>query len=191
MGKVRAKGRRYYARHKHQRSLYHKRWREMNKESVLVKGRAYAQSHRSQARKRHTKWRCQNREHVRQYARNQIKRKRLDLRFALRDRLRSRLNDALHHRRQSHSKAITLLGCSIADFIIYIESKFEPGMTWENWGKGEDKWNLDHIVPCAIFDLSKPEHQLRCFHFSNYQPLWQPENTRKGARVFSNQFQLL
>ena len=72
---------------------------------------------------------------------------------------------------------------SIDNFKIYIESKFEIGMNWENWGHGADKWNLDHIVPCAIFDLSKLEHQKRCFHFSNYQPLWQIENFKKKAKT--------
>jgi hypothetical protein len=48
-------------------------------------------------------------------------------------------------------------------------------MTWENHGK----WHIDHIKPCASFDLSIPEQQKLCFNFSNLQPLWQRDNLCK------------
>lgn len=107
--------------------------------------------------------------------------------------IRSRLRYSLRRCRvgKTHS-GLTLLGCSIADFRIYIESKFEVGMDWGNWGYGRDKWNLDHIIPVALFDLTKLSHQRRCFHFSNYQPLWQPDNLLKGIKCAkSHQFEML
>jgi hypothetical protein len=82
-----------------------------------------------------------------------------------------------------------LLGCSVESFRLYLESKFEPDMTWENYGlKG---WQIDHIMPMAIFDLTKQEHRKRCFHFSNLQPLWAKENRAKGAKVLDPQFRLI
>lgn len=90
--------------------------------------------------------------------------------------LRSRMRDALR-RNSKATTTVKFLGCSIEDFWIYLESKFEPGMSRENLGK---VWHIDHIVPCALFDLSNPEHQRRCFHFSNLQPLFALENQRKG-----------
>jgi hypothetical protein len=42
-----------------------------------------------------------------------------------------------------------------------------------NWGNhGKYGWHIDHIKPCASFDLTKPEHQRECFHYTNLQPLW-------------------
>lgn len=108
-------------------------------------------------------------------------------------RIRGLLRDALRRKKSTklHS-ALVLLGCSIPDFRIYIESKFDVGMTWQNWGNKQDQWNLDHIIPIALFDLSRASHQERCFHFSNYQPLWRTENQSKGSKVFgSHQFDLL
>lgn len=32
------------------------------------------------------------------------------------------------------------------------------------------------IRPCNSFDLTKPEDQLKCFHFTNLQPLWAKDN---------------
>jgi len=52
-------------------------------------------------------------------------------------------------------------------------------MTWSNYGKG---WHIDHIKPCASFDLSNPEQQKICFHYTNLQPLWAIDNIKKGAK---------
>lgn len=64
-------------------------------------------------------------------------------------------------------------------------------MSWENYGKGKDCWSIDHIIPCALFDLMKPEHQKRCFHYSNTKPMWHFENCSKGKKTITNQFNLL
>ena len=71
-----------------------------------------------------------------------------------------------------------LLGCSTKDWKIYLESKFVNGMNWDNYGE----WHIDHIIPCAAFDLTKPENQKKCFHYSNTQPLWAKDNLRKGDK---------
>jgi hypothetical protein len=53
-------------------------------------------------------------------------------------------------------------------------------MTWENHGRYG--WHIDHIRPCASFDLADPEQQRKCFHYTNLQPLWASENMRKGDK---------
>jgi hypothetical protein len=57
---------------------------------------------------------------------------------------------------------------------------FEPGMTWENYGR---VWHVDHRFPCAAFDMGRAEEQKRCFHYLNLQPLFAEDNLRKGAKV--------
>jgi hypothetical protein len=71
-----------------------------------------------------------------------------------------------------------LIGCSIDYLKIHLEKQFSYGMTWLNYGK----WHVDHIRPCASFDLSKKSEQLKCFHYSNLQPLWAVENLRKNKK---------
>jgi hypothetical protein len=77
-----------------------------------------------------------------------------------------------------------LLGCSLEQFTAHLESLFRPGMSWANYGKhrtGEPPtWHIDHIRPCASFDLTDPEQQKQCFHYTNLQPLWASENMSKG-----------
>lgn len=53
-------------------------------------------------------------------------------------------------------------------------------MTWENYGV--HGWHIDHIRPCKSFDLTDPEQQKECFHYTNLQPLWWWENLEKGGK---------
>ena len=52
-------------------------------------------------------------------------------------------------------------------------------MSWDNYGK----WHIDHIIPCASFDLADETQQRLCFHFTNLQPLEASENMRKGCKI--------
>jgi 5-methylcytosine-specific restriction endonuclease McrA len=60
-------------------------------------------------------------------------------------------------------------------------------MTWDNYGayvvNGPRTWVVDHIVPCASFDMSKPEQQRECFNYKNLQPLCSVENNVKSDRL--------
>jgi len=100
--------------------------------------------------------------------------------------LRNRINGALSGINKSASTH-ELLGCSVDEFVSYLESKFTDGMTWEN--RGRSGWHIDHIRPCATFDLTDPEQQRQCFHYTNLQPLWAKHNLSKGSKLelYSNQ----
>lgn len=99
-----------------------------------------------------------------------------DINYKLRGLIRKRILNAIKHNTKSAS-SLELLGCSIEFVKRHLEKQFKKGMSWENHGvKG---WHIDHIKPCAKFDLSKPEEQKICFHWSNLQPLWWHENLSK------------
>jgi len=100
-----------------------------------------------------------------------------DFNFTMRERLSSRLRAALNGKSKSIS-TINLLGCSIEDLKIYLEKRFKKGMSWKN----KHLIHIDHIRPCASFDLTDPEQQKICFHYTNLQPLWAEENMSKGAK---------
>jgi hypothetical protein len=92
--------------------------------------------------------------------------------------IRSRIYNVLKGLKKS-APTERLLGCSWQECRDHIEAKFQRGMTWENHGE----WHIDHIIPCASFDLSDQAQQAICFHHSNLQPLWADENRRKAARM--------
>jgi hypothetical protein len=90
--------------------------------------------------------------------------------------LRTRIWWAIKNNYKS-KHTMQLLGCSIDFLKQHLSSKFTSGMSWSNYGK----WHIDHIKPCAKFDLSKEEEQRKCFHYTNLQPLWAKDNLRKGC----------
>ena len=95
--------------------------------------------------------------------------------------LRCRLLKALDWQSSSKSAStMTLLGCSVDEFRKHLESLWKPGMNWDNYGLYG--WHIDHIRPCASFDLTKPEQQKKCFHWTNLQPLWAKINLEKGSK---------
>ena len=73
------------------------------------------------------------------------------------------------------------LGCTIPELKQYLESKFQEGMTWENWGV--HGWHIDHIIPLSSFDLADRDQLLTAFHYTNLQPLWAQANWSKGDRI--------
>lgn len=75
------------------------------------------------------------------------------------------------------------LGCSVTELRAYLEFRFQPGMTWANYGKGRSRWSIDHIRPLASFDLTDRAQLLEACHYTNLQPLWNPENSRKGSSL--------
>jgi len=108
----------------------------------------------------------------------QYKKRRLetDTTYKLIHTLRGRITTAIRTQHGKKAfKSIELLGCSIQDVRSYLESQFKEGMTWENHGD----WHIDHIKPCVSFDLTNPEEQKKCFHYTNLQPLWAEDNLSK------------
>ena len=104
--------------------------------------------------------------------------------------LRARMHDVLKGRTKSDTTK-NLIGCSIEELKKHLESQFKPGMNWDNYGtgyndKGMQEWHIDHITPCASFDLSKESEQRKCFHYTNLQPLWALENRLKGNKIIKN-----
>jgi len=108
------------------------------------------------------------------YLKNKLK---TDYNYKLIHTIRVRIKDVLRGHSKSDS-TINMLGCTINELWKHLESTFKPGMTKENHGL----WHVDHIIPCSSFDLSKPEEQAKCFHYSNLQALWAHENLSKGDK---------
>jgi hypothetical protein len=101
-----------------------------------------------------------------------------DPHFKLKQQLSHRIFMALKGKVKS-KRTKDLLGCTIEELWVNLEKSFKPGMTKENYGK----WHVDHIIPCSSFDLTKPEEQAQCFHYTNLQPLWASENLAKGSKI--------
>jgi hypothetical protein len=118
----------------------------------------------------------------RQINSRRVQRKAEDPQFKMAVNLRGRLGAAVKNNSKAGS-AVRDLGCTILELRSYLESKFQLGMTWENWGKGKGKWNIDHIMPLAAFDLTNRQHAILACYYLNLQPLWFEENLTKHSKL--------
>jgi hypothetical protein len=159
---------------------YKKKWYQNNREKHNAKSKKWQQNNREKHNALVRKSSKCPEAKKRINARLRERRK-TDPQFRLAHNLRSRLRKALKGKNKSAS-TMTLLGCSIPHLKDHLEKQFIPGMTWANQGK----WHIDHMMPCASFELSDPEQQRQCFHYTNLQPMWSKENISKGDTILYN-----
>lgn len=107
-----------------------------------------------------------------------------DPQFKIKMNLSARLNQYLRATSEKTlNKHNDLIGTSIAEFKKHIESGFQEGMTWEN----RRLWHIDHIRPCASFDLSDLDQQKIAFHWTNMKAEWAEDNMKKNS-FFEGEF---
>ena len=125
-------------------------------------------------KERRKQWKLNNKEHI---AERQKIRESIDVVFKLKRRLRHRLYCVVKNNLKSGS-AVKDLGCSVEELKTYLESLFEPSMTWENYGD----WEIDHIKPLSSFDLTNSNHYLIACNYNNLQPLWKQDHFVKSSK---------
>jgi hypothetical protein len=91
--------------------------------------------------------------------------------------IRHRVSDRLKNYSKNNKKhTMEYVGCTIDVLREHLEDRFSDGMTWENQGD----WHIDHIRPCASFNLENESERYMCFHYTNLEPLWAKDNMSKG-----------
>ena len=160
--KYRENGKQWYVNNKELILEQSKQWRKENRELKAERDKAYALVHK---------------EKIREYKKIYARSKRAeDMEYSILCRLRSRVRIAIKSAYKSNRTEV-LVGCSIGFLRGYLEAQFTDGMTWELFLAG--KVHIDHIRPCASFDLTDPVQQRICFNYRNLQPLWATDNLRK------------
>jgi hypothetical protein len=145
------------------RREYQKGWRLKNKDKIAEYGKAYQKTHKHDRREW---WRG---------------RRKVCEEFRIVENLRQRLWYALKSQSTRRSAStLALLGCSSLKLKEHLEAKFTTGMNWDNYGLYG--WHIDHIKPCAKFNLTLDSEQKLCFHYTNLQPLWAEDNLRKSDK---------
>lgn len=164
---------------KRDRKAYYLEYYKKNADKIKAKARLLYAENPSITRERQRKWRAENREHVRRKNAEYIKqRRKSDPKFALTLAIRKRTHNFMRQKRAQGS-VTKALGCSWQELCQYIESKFQPGMTWSN----RKEWHIDHIKPLSSFDLTNQDEFNKAVHYTNLQPLWAVDNLRKSNRL--------
>jgi hypothetical protein len=171
--RVRANERRTAAKHRKSRLQATQRWRERNQDRLKYYGQAFRIRYRTDAEFRAQK----------QAVYNLHAQKQRDLKTnrAISLNIKSRIYCAVLRGGARKTQPTTdLIGCTIEELRQHLQAQFTDGMNWDNYGR--TGWHIDHIRPCASFDLTDPEQQRQCFHYTNLQPLWAADNIRKGGK---------
>jgi hypothetical protein len=202
--KIKLKNKNYIEKNKEKTKNYFKTYQELNKDRLKKQAEFYNKKNKEKIKN----WKEKNKERLKEQRRNhyannkelslqksklyyqnnkeKIKNQRKkykqsliqnNIQYKLSSRLRIRLNRAIKGNYKSGS-AVKDLGCTIDELKAYLESKFQPGMSWNNYGLYG--WHIDHIKPLISFDLTDREQFLQAVHYTNLQPLWAKDNLSKN-----------
>jgi len=161
-----------------------RRWYQKNRESVraAAKEKYYAPG----AHEARVAAAISNREAINKRSREYTARRiAVDREWRLKRRLRSRMNAARKSGYKTGS-AVASLGCTIRELEDHLESQFLPGMTWANYGRGSNKWNIDHIVELKRYSHILESDRDKLSHYSNLRPMWSSDNAKRNRAGVSD-----
>lgn len=149
-------------------------WRQKNRDKHRKYQRKYNKEHRI-PNPRVLLTPEQRRANKRAYLKNRLE---TDMNFRITYRLRKRIWKAFS--RKNIDIPLKYLGCTARELRTHLESKFKPGMTWDNYGR--KGWVIDHIIPLSWFDLRDWRSAAIALNYTNLQPLWYAENQLKSNK---------
>jgi len=176
--KIRKASKEHYHKNQEKISRYFKRRYQENKEFYNEYSKKWYKENKKHHNDLTRDYYIKNKEKIYEKVKERLL---TDVGFKIKKNLSRRLNAALKGQDKSN-KTTELLGCSVDFFLKHIESQFEEGMSWDNYGNTKDSWSLDHIKPCTAFDLQNESEQRECCHYTNLRPMWHIENIKKSNK---------
>lgn len=166
--KARARHQAWYYKNIERARETSRRWRSANKERCRKVNDAYNEKNRDKM----LAW---------QHRANTTRRK--NPMFKLSDHMGTRMGAALKSGKGGKSWK-TMVSFTLQELRERLESLFQPGMAWENYGQ----WHVDHIRPVCSFNFNGPDDEdfKKCWSLDNLQPLWARDNKSKGGRWSNN-----
>ena len=81
-----------------------------------------------------------------------------------------------------------LVGYTVKELMNRLESQFQEGMTWDNYGT---YWDIDHKTPISWFKDKPEQFFKKGYSLENLQPMVKKENQKKNARQVADVIQTL
>lgn len=160
-----ARCRAYKKKNKEAVQQYNRKYKKTNAQAIKEYNRIYNIENREEIQKRQT-W--QHRE-----------RRKTDMKYKTSVTLNNRLRK--FYTGKGSASIRKLVGCTMTDFLRWIEFQFTGNMSWENHG---DLWHIDHVLHCSWFDLTTEKDRKVCFHWKNMRPLLAVKNQAKNQQKF-------
>lgn len=153
------------------KSAYMRAWRKKKKEHLIAYQRAYKNANRDRIAEVVKIWGA--------------KRRRSDLRYALRIRMTNMIGQTLRRRRSGKGGKSwrQLVPYTIDELKHHLQKTMPNGYTWDDFMSG--RLHIDHKIPHSVFNYSSPaDHDFtRCWALSNLQLLPAEINIKKGASL--------
>lgn len=155
-------------------SANNKKYYDENKEKIAEYYKDHYQVNKDTYMENNKEWRNNNREHIRTKENEKF---RSDPIARLKRNCRTRIHSALN----SHKlRSLKLIDCDTDFLKDWLQYNFKEGMTLDNYGT---YWHVDHVIPCAKFNLEIDDEIKHCFRWTNLQPLEASENISKQAKI--------
>lgn len=152
-----------------------------NRPKILVSARKYSQENKEVIAEKHKEY--VKRPEVRlAINNNQKNRSATDPMFRLNNAMRAAIGHSLRGNKNG-SKWESLTGYSLVQLKKHIEKQFQPGMSWESYGK--DGWEVDHHIPLSAHHFMTPGDIdfKRAWNLKNLKPLWASDNRSKSDKM--------
>lgn len=169
------------------------RYKSNNRSKIAAKQRDYHKQNKRSDSDTKKIWYQQNKDLVKKRVKkNLYKRRKTDAMFKLKESISRRISDAIN---KNHNSIRKFLPYSMRELKAYLESLFEPWMTWDNYGiyrvdTWDDNdsstwtWQVDHIIPHSKFRYTSMEDRefKDCWALKNLRPYSAKQNVIDGKR---------
>lgn len=177
-----------------------KEYQEKNKEKIKKQQKIYRQNNKNKLQIIHKNWANKNIDKLKKMWKKYYKinktiiikkqniwckeKRKTDIIYKITYLLRARLNKAVKLEYKT-DKTLNLLGCSIEELKNHLQqTAIKNGYFDFNINNYSGKeYHIDHIIPCAAFNLKCNYHQKLCFHYSNLQILQSTKNIQKSDKI--------
>jgi len=161
------------------RTLRDKNYHQENKQRINIRNNAYYEKNKIKIKKQRKIYRSLHPEIIHEQRKKFFAKRSNKIAQSLRRRIRSIIGTG--------KEAPELLGCSINEFLGWLEYNFDldyhKDLSLENYG---EKWELDHVIPCAKFNLENESNKKICFNWTNIAPLLSNENRTKNNKIINS-----
>jgi len=176
--KTKQNNKKYYQENKEEVRILQKEYYKKNKKAMSEQNKIWTKNNPEASKVIKKRYKLKNKEKTAAYHRNK---RHTDVAYGIKCKLRCRINDTVRGKHKS-AHTMELIGCSMDFLLDYLQST-----AIKNGYKDFDinnysgkEFHIDHIIPCASWNLECSYHQRLCFHWSNLQILSAEENLKKS-----------
>lgn len=176
---IRERQKRYNEAHRAEANARNRAWIERNRETINERNRERYKANPEAQKERTAKYLAnaenaeRRKETDKKYQQQRIdynrQKYKTDPKYRFRKCVWTLINKYMHKAGYTGGKKVwEVVGCDFETFLNHIQGQFENGMSLENYGIGEGKWNIDHIEP--ISKVVTNEDFERINHYTNLRP---------------------